>query len=307
MKALVGCTGFVGSNLYSQTDFDGAYNSKNISDAFGTSPDLLVYAGVRAEMFLANNFPEKDFAQIQNAAENIKKINPKFLVLISTVSVYGENARGDENTEIDESRLSAYGKNRLYLEKWAESNWKNRLIVRLPAIYGKNLKKNFIYDYIHVIPALLKYEKFNELCKLNLDLKNFYERQENGFYKCKNLSEDERRNLVAFFNCAGFSALNFTDSRSRYQFYNLKNLWSHIEKSISSGIKKINLATEPLQVSELYEFLSGKEFKNELAKPPFNYNLTSVHAQKFGGQNGYLFTKEQVMEDIKKFVKEEKK
>lgn len=307
MKSLVGCTGFVGSNLYSQTDFDGAYNSKNISDAFGTSPDLLVYAGVRAEMFLANNFPEKDFAQIQNAAENIKKINPKFLVLISTVSVYGENARGDENTEIDESRLSAYGKNRLYLEKWAESNWKNRLIVRLPAIYGKNLKKNFIYDYIHVIPALLKYEKFDELCKLNLDLKNFYERQENGFYKCKNLSEDERRNLVAFFNYVGFSALNFTDSRSRYQFYNLKNLWNHIEKSISFGIKKINLATEPLQVSELYEFLSGKEFKNELAKPPFNYNLTSVHAQKFGGQNGYLFTKEQVMEDIKKFVEEEKK
>lgn len=307
MKALVGYTGFVGSNLYSQTDFDGAYNSKNISDAFGTSPDLLVYAGVRAEMFLANNFPEKDFAQIQIAAENIKKINPKFLVLISTVSVYGENARGDENTEIDESRLTAYGKNRLYLEKWAESNWKNHLIVRLPAIYGKNLKKNFIYDYIHVIPALLKYEKFDELCKLNLDLKNFYERQENGFYKCKNLSEDERRNLVAFFNCVGFSALNFTDSRSRYQFYNLKNLWSHIEKSISFGIKKINLATEPVQVSELYEFLSGKEFKNELAKPPFNYNLTSVHAQKFGGQKGYLFTKEQVMEDIKKFVEEEKK
>lgn len=39
MKALVGYTGFVGSNIYAAGTFDAIYNSKNIADAFGTNPD----------------------------------------------------------------------------------------------------------------------------------------------------------------------------------------------------------------------------------------------------------------------------
>ena len=88
--AIVGYTGFVGSNICVTTKFDAYYNSKNIEEAFGTNPDLLVYSGVRAEMFLANKFPEKDFEVIENAIENIKKINPKRVVLISTIAVYNQ-------------------------------------------------------------------------------------------------------------------------------------------------------------------------------------------------------------------------
>ena len=53
-RAIVGYTGFVGSNIYAAGDFDAAYNTKNIQDAFGSNPDLLIYAGMRAEKFLAN-------------------------------------------------------------------------------------------------------------------------------------------------------------------------------------------------------------------------------------------------------------
>ena len=82
--ALVGYTGFVGSNIYAAGSFDGAYNSKNIEEAYGTNPDLLIYAGLRAEKYLANNAPEKDMELIKQAEDNITKINPKKLVLIST-------------------------------------------------------------------------------------------------------------------------------------------------------------------------------------------------------------------------------
>ena len=37
---LVGYTGFVGSNLYMQHNFNGVYNSSNIKDAYGADPDL---------------------------------------------------------------------------------------------------------------------------------------------------------------------------------------------------------------------------------------------------------------------------
>lgn len=41
-SALVGYTGFVGSNLAEQFEFTLKFNTKNIAQAFGTTPDLLV-------------------------------------------------------------------------------------------------------------------------------------------------------------------------------------------------------------------------------------------------------------------------
>ena len=44
MIALVGYTGFVGSNIFegSKGKIDKAYNSQNIDDAFGLNPELLI-------------------------------------------------------------------------------------------------------------------------------------------------------------------------------------------------------------------------------------------------------------------------
>lgn len=306
MKILVGYTGFVGSNIAENADFDFLCNSKNIATSFGKKPDLLIFAGVRAEMFTANNFPEKDFAHISEAFENIKKISPKKIVLISTISVCGENPRGNEDSKIDEEKLTAYGKNRLWLEKSVEAEFKNHLIVRLPALYGKNLKKNFIFDCINLIPPLLKSEKLEELSAKNPNLREFYENQENGFFKCRDLSKDERAELKSFFKSCGFSALNFTDSRSRYQFFNLSFLWNIIQKSLNLEIEKLNITAEPVSAAELYEFLEKKPFENHLEKPPLDQNLRSKHAPLFGGADGYFFRKDFVLKDIKKFCETEK-
>jgi hypothetical protein len=88
MDILVGYTGFVGSNLITQCRFDKLYNSKNIFEAYNTNPDLCIYAGIRAEKYLANTNSEKDYELVLEAIGNIKKINPKRLVLISTIDVY---------------------------------------------------------------------------------------------------------------------------------------------------------------------------------------------------------------------------
>ena len=103
MIALVGYTGFVGSNIFagSKGQIDATYNSKNIEEAFGTEPELLIYAGLRAEKYLANNDPEKDMALITQAEENITKIKPKKLALISTIDVFKNPNGKDENSEID--------------------------------------------------------------------------------------------------------------------------------------------------------------------------------------------------------------
>lgn len=300
---LVGYTGFVGSNISLQCDIiDRKYNSKNIEDAYGTNPDILIYAGVRAEKFLANKDPKKDLENIKEAFDNIKKINPKKIVLISTIDVYKNPINVDENNEIDTENLHAYGLNRYYLEKWVEESFDDYLIVRLPGLYGENIKKNFIYDLINIIPSMLIEDKFNELCKKDDYIKNYYNKQDNGFYKCKDINEEERKNLKKYFISIGFSALNFTDSRGRFQFYNLEYLWSHIEIALNKNIKVLNIATEPVTVNEIYKSIYDKDFYNEVAKVVPNYDFKTVNCDVYNGANGYIFDKEFVIKDIKKFI-----
>ena len=76
MIALVGYTGFVGSNIYlkARNRIEGVFNSQNVEKAYGLEPDVLIYAGLRAEKYLANNAPDRDLEQIIQAEENIKKI-----------------------------------------------------------------------------------------------------------------------------------------------------------------------------------------------------------------------------------------
>lgn len=300
---LVGYTGFVGSNLAAVHEFDYLINSKNIETTYGVNPDLLVYAGVRAEKFLANTAPEKDMEKIREALENIRRIAPKQLVLISTVDVYKSPVGVDEDSAMDKENLHAYGANRLWLEEQVLKEFPEAYIMRLPGLFGKKLKKNFIYDYIQVIPSMLKEEKYLELAERKTRIKDNYQKQENGFYKCV-VSEEEKETLKRDFEEVGFTALNFTDSRGVFQFYLLTHLWEHINKAMELDIHKMNIATEPVSVAEIYYMLRGETFENLVASVPPLYNYRTKYSKEFGGQDGYIYSKEQVLKEIREFVKE---
>ena len=302
MKSLVGYTGFVGSNLVLQTSFDSIYNSKNIKDAYNTNPDLLIYSGIRAEKFLANKEPERDYAIIQEAIGNIIKINPKTLVLISTIDVYNNPVNVDEDTVIDTENHHAYGLNRYLVEEWVEKNYEKYLIVRLPGLYGKNIKKNFIFDLINIIPSMLTEAKYSELSQKDNFISQYFSKQKNGFYKCRELSEGERKRFKGYFNTIGFSALNFTDSRGFFQFYNLAYLSNHIEIALKNNIRKLNLATEPVMINELYKYIKNSDFANEITQTPPAYDCKTKYSDVFNGKNGYLFDKLFLLKDIKRFV-----
>lgn len=297
MSMLVGYTGFVGSNICRAHAFEYLINSKNIEDAYGVKPDTLIYSGVPSAMFLANNYPDKDKAVIDNAKRNIELICPGRVVLISTVAVYDNTQDVDEEHVPDINALLPYGAHRLDLENWVEQHFEDHLIVRLPALFGEGLKKNFIYDYINFIPALLTEEKYHELSAVDKLIECSYFRNDNGFFKCKEMTEDDRRKLKTAFEKTGFSALNFTDSRSVYQFFGLNNLYHLIEKCLSDGIRKINLVTPPVSVSELYRYLSGKTFENITDKKPFAYDIRTKYYH-----DGYIMSKEEELVQIKNFV-----
>lgn len=307
MKILVGSTGFVGSNLRAETNFDGTYHSVDVQMAYGSHPDLLVYAGLPAAKFLANKNPQADMEQIYAAENNIQMINPEKLILISTIDVFANPVQVDENTRISVKGLSAYGLNRYRLECWVREHYPDALIVRLPGLFGRNLKKNFIYDMLHPIPSMLSVDRFKEFNAREKLLEKYYILQENGFYK-SNFDESNlavRQELLSAFEKLKFSALMFTDSRSTYQFYPLSRLWDDINVALEHDIKLLHLATEPVGAGELYNSLVSEEFINEFMDEPVHYDYRTVHASVFGGDSaGYIMDKEMVMSAIKEFVSE---
>lgn len=149
-NALLGYTGFVGSNILDQhRTFDFLYNSKNIDDIQGRWLDLAVVCAAPGLKWFANKYPEKDFASIQKLIESLKTIKASELVLISTVAVYPKPRGANEDTLIDQEKLSAYGKHRLLLENFVRDNFNQVRIIRLPGIFGPGIKKNIIYDLLH--------------------------------------------------------------------------------------------------------------------------------------------------------------
>lgn len=304
MNSLVGYTGFVGSNIYAagRDKIAGAYNSKNITDAYGTEPELLIYAGMRAEKYLANTEPEADMQLVYQAEENIRKIAPQKMVLISTIDVFKNPNGKDEEAEIDTDGLHAYGLNRYRLEQWVRQEYPEALIIRLPGLYGINIKKNFIYDFINVIPFMLKEDKYKELATQDAELAQYYELQANGFYRCRTLTAKEKEHLKGKFRKLGFTALNFTDSRSVYQFYPLSRLWADIQTALHTDIRLWHPATEPVSAGEVYAYLTGEQFINEIAEYPAYYDYRTKYDKVFGGDSGYLMTKRQILDDIKNFV-----
>ncbi|MBE6895189.1 MAG: NAD(P)-dependent oxidoreductase [Ruminococcaceae bacterium] len=305
MISIVGYSGFVGSNLCASFDFDGKYDKSNIADAFGTNPDVVFYSGVPAQKFIANKFPQEDFKTVQEALDNMKKINPKKVVLISSVDVYKAPNGKDEDSFMDKEDLHPYGANRLWLEEQVKANFEDYFIVRLPGLYGINLKKNFIFDYLNFIPSMLNETKFSELAAKEPKLKEFYSLQDNGFWK---LNEGvDRTAAKKMFEELGFSALNFTDSRGIFQYYNLKYLYKNIQTAIENGVKVLNIATEPVTISEIYNTITGKEFVNELGGPVPHYDFKTKNFEIFGGKDGYIQTKEFVLNDIKEFIAEMQK
>lgn len=252
MKALIGYTGFVGSNLLQQISFDKLYNSKNINEIRGESFSSVICAGAPAVKWYANKHPEEDFNTISSLIDNLKHIKSEEFILISTVDVYTSPININEDSLIDSNSLQAYGKNRLMLENFVKENFDNHLIIRLPGLFGKGLKKNIIYDFLH---------------NNNIDQ---------------------------------------IDSRNIFQFYNLERIYNDIQICKRNNLNVVNFGTEPISVNELIHHAFGIDFINELPSPTVSYNMQTLHHALFDNETAYLASKNDVIEDVKKFIEMER-
>ncbi len=148
MNALIGYTGFVGQNLCRFFYFDEFYNSQNFKEMKNREFNTIFFAGLPAKKWYANLHPEEDWQNIQEIMSVLETVKAKKFVLISTIDVYHQ-ITGSCQIEIQPEENHVYGKNRYLFEQFVKEKFSNYLIVRLPALFGKGLKKNVIYDLMN--------------------------------------------------------------------------------------------------------------------------------------------------------------
>ncbi len=148
-SALIGYTGFIGSNILSQTSFTDLYNSKNIQDIDKKEYDLIVSAGTSSLRYKANQEPQEDLKKIKNLTNHLAKVKAGHFVLISTVDVYPNPVGVNEDSLINPTLQYPYGRNRYRLENFIKKHFKKTTFIRLPQTFGKGIKKNFVFDLIH--------------------------------------------------------------------------------------------------------------------------------------------------------------
>lgn len=302
--ALIGYTGFVGSNLLSQHTFDDVYNSKNILDIKGKEYELVVCAGIKAQKWYANSHPEEDLNEIKILLEILSFVKIKRIVLISTIDVYSTFGESFEDSIIQQNDKNAYGNNRLFAEQWIINHFENYHILRLPALFGINLKKNFIYDLLHPVPSVLNEKLFNELKSIikpeKFEIISNHFNYKNSQYVWDHSSEKEIFDLLDQYHK---TSLMFTHPKDQFQFYPLSRLWKDIELIIKNNIKVVNLATEPVLADEIFRRCSSGQFM-EPTRMPVHYDMKSNFSHLFNNPTPYLISKVQILNELISFMNE---
>lgn len=310
-KALIGFTGFVGSNLLKQEHFDALFNSTNIRDIAKEDFDIVVSAAPSATKWLANKDPKTDLALTHEFIERLQAIKTHHFVLISTVDVYPSPVNVNEDSGLSADEMQPYGRHRFYIEEAVKELFDNHLIVRLPGLFGAGLKKNFLFDLMHREPRFIGQDKWNSLLESMTGdkktvLENVYTLLDNGMYGIREeIASETLRKAGRILAERGLTSLVFTHHKSVFQFYDLKQLWPHILLALNHGLSLVNFATEPVSAKEVALQCFGLDFDNETRSPPVSYDMKSKYAELFGGKQGYFADRDTVLSQLHEFFLEE--
>jgi nucleoside-diphosphate-sugar epimerase len=147
-SALIGHSGFVGSNILLSENFEFKFNSSNISSINYKHINRIVCAGVQSVKWQANKDPDTDWNGIEKLMNALRTVSADRFTLISTIDVYQHPQNTDETTILSTEKGDAYGRHRLIFEEFIKKQFEQVHIIRLPGLFGLNLRKNVLYDML---------------------------------------------------------------------------------------------------------------------------------------------------------------
>lgn len=309
--ALIGHTGFVGGTLDRQHSFSAKFNSANIDTISGQSFDTVVCAAAPGSMLTANRQPERDRAAIEALTERLDRVRARRFVLISSIAVLADFAGGqDEGTQAFQEDL-AYGRHRRLLEAFCESRFDDCLVVRLPALFGPGLRKNFVFDLLNPVPTMLPQARLDVLLErltpdLRTRLAELYAPDETtGMLRLDRPALDadpKRAALDRAVHEAEMSATQFHNPDTTYQYYDMSRLWQDIGMATQARLRHLHLAVAPLRAADIHARLLQSPMMQTGAKI-HHEDMRTRHAALWRRDGPYLEDAATVLDKLAAFFK----
>ena len=307
--ALIGHTGFVGSTLARQTAVSHRFNSATIDEAAGQRFDTVVCAAAPGSMLEANTAPEAARAKNHALIDQLSRLRADRFILISSIAVLADFAGGDDEGTCAFQTDLAYGRHRRELEAFVEDRFADPLIVRLPALFGRGLRKNFVFDLMNPVPSMLKADRLSELrgaldANLSGLVADLYTPDAaTGLLRLDRdaLAYDARRRALEDAVVElGFSATQFHNRATTYQYYEMAGLWSDIGVAQGAGLTHIHLVAQPLQAARIHKALLGRDMPETPARL-HREDMRTRHADLWGAEGPYQFSANGTLDSLKAF------
>lgn len=307
--ALIGHTGFVGSTLKRQASFAQCFNSANIETAAGRRFGTVVCAAAPGSMLEANSAPHSDRAKVHALIRHLANLRTDRFILISSIAVLADFAGGDDEATTAFQTKLAYGRHRRELEEFVEQRFADHLIVRLPALFGHGLRKNFVFDLMNPVPSLLTHARIKALqTALEPALAAWVEQlytpdPATGMQRLDRLqlNRDSRRTgLEQAVVDSGFGATQFHNPATTYQYYAMDRLWSDIMRAKAHGLSHLHLVAEPLQAARIHEAVIGRAMPETGARM-HHEDMRTSHADLWDAKGPYQFTAQATLDALGAF------
>jgi hypothetical protein len=311
---LIGFSGFVGGTLRQQHGFSHLYNSSNIS-AIATAPpfETTVCAAAPGSMLEANLQPQSDRSRIGALMQHLATVRTRSFVLISSIAVLGNADSGADETSASFDATSAYGQNRRALEEFCSRHFPRCLIIRLPALFGQGLRKNFLFDLLNPVPSLWSRERLDEAAQrlppaLFDRLTAFYAADPaTKLLKLDRQALDaaaERADIENALDHHGLSAMKFHNPLTTYQYYGMTRLWTDIAVATAADLREVHFAPEPLTAAQIHLRLIGKPMPDSVARL-HREDMRTRHAGLWGQAGPYIEDAPSVLHRIERFFNAE--
>lgn len=96
-----------------------------------------------------------------------------------------------------------------------------------------------------------------------------------------------------------------TDSvsgESIFQYYDLARIWSDLSIALANRLEVVNFPTEGITVAAMAEAAFGIEYLTRPGAVPTRYDMRTQRAELFGGRDGYLEDRANVLTRLRRFV-----
>lgn len=146
MDALIGISGFIGSNVANKFEAITPFTRSDLlENKKQYDVERLFIAAPSADKWKIASKPKEDLDNIRALAIQIQRsFVAQKVILYSTVDVYKDVSDSTEDSET--LTTCSYGGNRHFFESQISASFQNVRILRLGGLFGPNLKKNLIYD-----------------------------------------------------------------------------------------------------------------------------------------------------------------